>query len=86
MRETNPRDPVNRREASMQRSFMINIVSALYLLTGSAVAQSVDKIGSQPREATMVDIPASAPALDARETWTQGCFSSSVSLGDDPQI
>jgi enoyl-CoA hydratase/carnithine racemase len=46
----------------MQRSFMIITVSALYLLTGSAVAQSVDKIGSQPREATMVDIPASATA------------------------
>jgi enoyl-CoA hydratase len=46
----------------MQRSFMITIVSALCLLTGSAVAQSVDKTGSQPRETTMVDIPASATA------------------------
>lgn len=46
----------------MQRSFMIIIVSALYLLTGSAVAQSADEIGSQPREATMGDIPASATA------------------------
>jgi enoyl-CoA hydratase/carnithine racemase len=46
----------------MQRSFMITIVSALCLLAGSAVAQSVDKTGSQPREPTMVDIPASATA------------------------
>jgi hypothetical protein len=46
----------------MQRSFMIIIVSALYLLTGSALAQSADKIGSQPREATMGDVPASATA------------------------
>ena len=46
----------------MRRSFMITIVSGLCLLTGSAVAQSVDKTGSQPRETTMVDIPASATA------------------------
>jgi enoyl-CoA hydratase len=46
----------------MQRSFMIIIISALHLLTGSAVAQSVDKIGSQPREVTMVDIPTLATA------------------------
>jgi enoyl-CoA hydratase len=46
----------------MQRSFMITIVFALCLLAGSAVAQSVDNTGSQPRETTMVDIPASATA------------------------
>jgi enoyl-CoA hydratase len=44
----------------MQRSIVI-IVSALSLLMGSAIAQSVDKI-SQPGEVTMVDIPASATA------------------------
>jgi enoyl-CoA hydratase len=47
----------------MQRSStIITMVSALSLLMGSAIAQSVDKIGSQHREGKMIDIPASAGA------------------------
>jgi enoyl-CoA hydratase len=41
---------------------IIIIVSALSLLMGSAIAQSAGKVGSQPGEVTMVDIPASAAA------------------------
>src|ERR1700760_2966112 len=47
----------------MQRSFMIVIIgSALFLLDGSAISQSIDKLGSPLREARMVDIPANASA------------------------
>jgi enoyl-CoA hydratase len=46
----------------MRRSFMVTLVSALYLLTGAAVAQSVDKTELQSSATTMADIPASATA------------------------
>jgi enoyl-CoA hydratase len=38
------------------------LVSALSLLAGPAIAQSADQVGSQSKEVTMVDIPASATA------------------------
>jgi hypothetical protein len=38
------------------------LVSALSLLAGPAIAQSADQFGSQSKEVTMVDIPASATA------------------------
>jgi enoyl-CoA hydratase len=46
----------------MQRSFMSAMISVLFLLSGSAVAQSEDKIGSQSRDVTMVEITERATA------------------------